>query len=105
MSDIGTLIWCALIALFRSRAAVAALGCLHSPAVLNCTALTLETDGAAIPRSCEPVLPARPDQAVALRRRRIRDPLVARVDPLEFACGCARHRRRLRRAANPWDER
>ena len=40
----------------------------------------------------------RAHQAVALRRRRLRDPLVAGDDPLELARRALRHRRRLRRA-------
>ena len=48
------------------------------------------------------MLPARSDQAVALRRRRIRDPLVARDDPVELARRRVRHRGRLRRAAGAW---
>jgi hypothetical protein len=43
------------------------------------------TDSAAISRDRGATLPAHPDQAVALRRRRICDPLVARDDSVEFA--------------------
>ena len=44
-------------------------------------------------------VPTGSDQAVALRRRRLRDPLVARDDPVEFARRRVRHCGRLRRAA------
>ena len=57
------------------------------------------TDPAAISRDREATLPAHSDQAVALRRRRIRDPLVAGDDPVELAGRRLRHRGRLRRAA------
>ena len=65
-------------------------------------ASTRETDGAAVHYGRETTLPAHSDQAVALRRRRIRDPLVARDDPVEFARRRVRHCGRLRRAAGPW---
>ena len=46
-------------------------------------------------------VPARPDQALALRRRRLCHPLVANRDSLELAGGHVRHRRRLRAASGP----
>src|SRR3989442_516425 len=60
---------------------------------------TLETDSAATSLAGAAALPTRPHQAIALRRRRIRDPLVARADTVEFTCGCVRDCGRLRRAA------
>src|SRR5215472_10369209 len=48
-----------------------------------------------------PTVSACSNQAIALRRRRVRDPLVACIDPIEFARRSIRNCGRLREAASP----
>src|ERR1700686_136363 len=69
---------------------------------LECTKPMLETDCAEAPRTLESALSTGSDQAVALRRPGICDPLVARDDSVEFARGRVRYCGRLRRTSGPW---
>src|SRR2546423_482281 len=68
--------------------------------MLNCHAYGTNNVYVGCPRALQ-AIPACSDQAVALRRRRLRDPMVARDDPIEFARSHLWHCGRLRRAPGP----
>jgi len=78
-------------AAFRPTSSVAA--------TLHCVAPTSEMDCAKMSHDREAALSTRSDQAITLRRRRIRNSLVARDDPVELACRRLRNCSRLCQAA------
>ena len=71
-------------------------GCFLPAVMLVCGTPTAVRDCVSTSSAHAETFPAYPDQAVTLRRQRVRDPLVASDDSLKFACRHLRYRSRLR---------
>src|SRR6516162_6454244 len=78
-----------------------AQACWHWSAMVECLASSAQNPSYWDVSRAGQAIPPCSDQAISLRRRRLRDPMVARDDPLELAGSHLRHRGRLRRAPDP----